>query len=123
MATNTQFDVLVPLQDELMATAKSKGWYSSEVYNIAGDIANMHAETSELWEAYRKDQLTKPCDKSEAMLSSLGESLTCAEEECADLVIKALCIAKALNVDIAKAVRVKNAYNKTRPFRHGGKKA
>lgn len=123
MVDKNHYEALTLLRDEFMATAKSKGWYSSPEYNIAGDVANMHSETSELWEAHRKDQLDKPCDKSEAMLSSLGESLTCAEEECADLIIKALCISKALNVDIVKAVRVKNDYNKTRPFRHGGKKA
>ncbi|HVI39524.1 MAG TPA: hypothetical protein VM577_02600 [Anaerovoracaceae bacterium] len=121
MVEKSDFDVLIVLRDEAMATAKSKGWYSSPEYKIGDDIAAMHAEVSELWEAHRKGELDSPCDKSEKMLSSVGESLTCAEEECADLIIKALCIASALKVDISKSVRIKNAFNKTRPFRHGKK--
>lgn len=121
MVDKSDYLVLTILRDEFMATAKSKGWYSSPEYKIGDDIAAMHAEVSELWEAHRNGALDLPCDKNEKMLSSLGEGLTCAEEECADLVIKALCIASALKIDISRAVRIKNEFNKTRPFRHGKK--
>lgn len=121
------FETLNVLRDEFMLTAKSKGFYCDpdQDYDLGDklgdDIASMHSEVSELWEAYRRDTLHKPCDKSEKMSSLFGETLTCAEEEVADLIIKALCIASALKIDAAKAVYIKNEFNKTRPFRHGKK--
>lgn len=115
------FQFLENLAEEFMNTAKSKGFYSSEEYNLDKDVAAMHAEVSELWEAYSRGKLDQPCDKSDQMLEKIGMSLTCSEEEAADLIIKSLCIAKALGIDIVKSVRAKNSFNKTRPFRHGKK--
>lgn len=115
------YQILNNLAEEFMSTAKSKGFYSGAEYNLSDDVASMHAEVSELYEAYKRGKMEQPCDKSADMLSKLGQTLTCQEEEAADLIIKALCIAKALNIDIVKSVRLKNAYNKTRPYRHGKK--
>lgn len=82
---------------------------------------NLVGETSELWEAFRKSTLDKPCDKTEGMEALTGETLTNMEEEVADIVIRALDLAAKFGVDISKAVRVKHAYNRSRGFRHGGK--
>ena len=49
--------------------------------------------------------------------------LTCAEEEIADELIRVLDKADAFNVDSARAVAVKHAFNTHRPVLHGGKKA
>lgn len=76
---------------------------------------NLVAEIAELWEAYRKGMLTKQCDKSVV--------LTCAEEELADIVIRAMDTATALGISLGRAIAVKTAYNKTRSYRHGNKKA
>lgn len=81
--------------------------------------ANMHSEASEMWEAYRKGELNKPCDKAERM----SEPLTCLEEELADIVIRALDTAETFGVDLERAMRVKHAFNGTRPPKHGGKLA
>jgi NTP pyrophosphatase (non-canonical NTP hydrolase) len=81
--------------------------------------ANMHSEASEMWEAYRKGQLNAPCDKADRMT----EPLTCLEEELADIVIRALDTAETFGVDLARAMRVKHAFNGTRPRKHGGKLA
>lgn len=51
------------------------------------------------------------------------DPLTCAEEELADVIIRALDTAGTLRIDIDRAVRIKHAYNETRPHRHGGKLA
>jgi hypothetical protein len=85
--------------------------------------ANMHGETSEFWEAYRDGTLNQPCDKAPKMEAMGLPALTCAEEEIADEIIRALDKAEAHNVDVAKAVAVKAAFNSGRPFLHGGKKA
>ncbi len=76
---------------------------------------NLVAEIAELWEAYRKGMLTKQCDKPIV--------LTCAEEELADVVIRAMDTATMLGISLGRAIAVKTAYNKTRSYRHGNKKA
>lgn len=45
-------------------------------------MANTHGELSELWEAHRKGQLHAPCDKT--------PTLSCLEEEMADIIIRTL---------------------------------
>jgi hypothetical protein len=85
--------------------------------------ANQHGEASEFWEAFRAGKLNEPCDKA-AKMEALGlPVLTCAEEEIADEIIRAMDKAEAHKADVAKAVYVKMAYNATRPHLHGGKKA
>lgn len=85
--------------------------------------ANQHGESSEFWEAFRKGKLNKPCDKAHQMESLGLPPLTCAEEEIADEIIRALDKADAFKVDVAKAVAGKHAFNRTREMLHGGKKA
>ena len=105
---------------------------SAEVYKIAADhgfhpdafteatdlgrlakfCANLHGEISELWEAARKGTLSKSCDKD-------GCPLTCAEEELADIIIRAMDTAIALDIDLGMAICTKSLYNKTRPHMHG----
>lgn len=106
------------LAARIHALAKAKGWHDPPPA-FASFCANLHGEVSEAWEAYRAGKLNAPCDKAERM----AEPLTCLEEELADVIIRALDTAAALGVDIDRAVRVKLAYNETRPHRHGGKLA
>lgn len=77
--------------------------------------SNLHGEVSELWEAYRKGELRKKCDKP--------IPLNCAAEELADIIIRAMDTAVTLGIDIGDAIAHKDHYNQTRPFKHGGKKA
>ena len=81
-----------------------------------GDFcANLHGEVSELWEAYRKGTLKKKCDKP--------IPLSCAAEELADIIIRLMDTAVTLGIDIGEAIKIKDEYNQTRPYKHGDKKA
>ena len=104
---------------EVFCIAKDLGFHKDDVIgviprNFGEWCANLHSEVSELWEAYRKRQLFEVCDKG---------GLTCAEEELADIVIRAMDTAVVLGVDLGEAIARKSEYNRTRPFRNGGKAA
>jgi NTP pyrophosphatase (non-canonical NTP hydrolase) len=73
-------------------------------YKIPGIIALIHSEASEALEAFRKN------DKANF------------EEEIADVIIRCLDCAGGLGIDIDAVVRAKLEKNKTRGYRHGGKK-
>jgi NTP pyrophosphatase (non-canonical NTP hydrolase) len=77
--------------------------------------ANLHGEISELFEAYRKGNLLKQCDKP--------INLSCAAEELADVCIRAMDTAQTLGIDLGQAIIVKDSYNQTRPYKHGNKLA
>lgn len=103
--------------------AVKSGFYSfeeDERHFLARFCSNLHAEVSELWEAFRNKQLREPCGK-EALVN--GRPLTCLEEEMADIIIRTLDACSHLGVDIDGAVAAKMEHNATRPFRHGGKAA
>lgn len=120
--TPEQSEALNALAKLVWFSAQDKGFKDQQV-PVSELCSNLHGEVSELWEAYRSQSLNKDCDKSEKMRAAGIESLTCAEEELADIVIRALDTAAELKVDIGRAVRLKHAFNRTRARRHGGKLA
>ena len=103
------------ISDAVYMNAKEKGFHpdQSQQIFIAEQINNLHSEVSELWDAHRAGNFFEPCDKD------IG--LNCADEEYADIVIRALDQCRALGIDIQRAIEVKHAYNLTRPFKHGKK--
>jgi NTP pyrophosphatase (non-canonical NTP hydrolase) len=113
------------LAAEVHALAKAKGWHTddgNEDAFVQRMCNNLHDEVSELHEAWRNNRLRENCDKTVDMRDSGIDSLTCLEEELADIIIRTLDDAGRLGVDIGRAVALKHAFNKTRPIRHGGKR-
>lgn len=74
-------------------------------------IALIHAELSEALEADREDLMDKHLPHRKGI-----------EVELADAIIRILDCAATEGMDIEGAVREKMAYNKTRPYKHGGRK-
>lgn len=100
---------------ESYKTAVDKGWWDKE--RSAGDIfANIHAEVSEAWECYRIgdtwDSIYFNEDKPEGIAAEL-----------ADVLIRIFDLCAAKNIPLEEAIRLKMAYNITRPYRHGNKLA
>lgn len=104
-------------QREAYTLAAEKGFHSGPP-DLPKFLMNLHGEISEAWEEYRKPDF----DPTRTYYSDGGkpEGLP---TELADLAIRILDTAEAFGIDLEGAMELKHEYNKTRPHRHGGKRA
>ena|SRR5688572_4472589 len=98
------------LAQEIHSTAVEKGWYEKE-RNDFEMLALVHSEVSEITEALRTGN----------QASEKIPNYSQAEEEAADVIIRLLDQGHKNDWNVGGAVLAKMAYNKTRPYRHGGK--
>ena len=108
MAFAIEFDAVA---QEVNHIAIEKGWWEGE-RNEGELIALMHSELSEALEAIRNGN--PPDDKI--------PEFTGVEAELADVIIRIMDMAAAKGYRVGEAVVAKINYNKTRPYKHGGKK-
>jgi NTP pyrophosphatase (non-canonical NTP hydrolase) len=118
MTSPTTFKSLTEMANEVFHWTREKGW-SNDGKTFGDEIALLHSEASEALEAWRewgfKDMTALPTEmipvpKPEGVGSEL-----------ADLLIRLLDTAVRHSVDLAAEYERKMEYNRTRPFRHGGK--
>ena len=112
------------IADAVHANAREKGFHDDGLTReqfVERHSNLIHNEVSELHEALRAGKLDSLCDKTEKMLALGLPALTCAEEEYADIVIRALDQCRRLGIDIQRAIEAKHAYNRTREYKHGKK--
>jgi NTP pyrophosphatase (non-canonical NTP hydrolase) len=105
------------MQEEVYRLNSSKGWFDDD--RTVGDmVALLHAEVSEILEAYRhwelKDATGLPVGSSMAKPEGVGS-------EMADCLIRLLDMAKRWDVDLIAEYDRKMRFNWTRPYRHGRK--
>lgn len=112
-------------QKEVHRIAVEHGWW--EIYeqpmleykprNVPEMLALIHSEVSEAMEEYRKNE-----DWS-SVKHAYGNKPEGFWIEMADVIIRVLDLAERYGVSMAEMVAIKNDYNETRPYRHGGKTA
>ena len=105
------------LAAEAHAIAVEKGWYERP-RDVPELIALCHSELSEALECWRhlQDEIDLETPKTfDSEPKPVGFPI-----ELADAIIRIVDMAAHLGVDLDAAVKVKMAYNRTRPHRHGG---
>ncbi len=104
-------DILGICQREVFQTATDKGWHEAP-NPFPQALCLIHSEVSEALEAFRHDN---PPDDKIPEYSGM-------EAELADVIIRVLDTAAEHNLNVAEAVVAKMIYNRTREYKHGGKK-
>jgi NTP pyrophosphatase (non-canonical NTP hydrolase) len=104
------------LQIESHATARANGFYDSPP-TIQDRLVLIHSEVSEALEEWRNPEhgLTE--------IYYGGEKPEGFGIELADILIRVADCAEYLRIDLEECLREKLAYNKTRSYRHGNKRA
>lgn len=101
--------------DEIHQNAVDHGWWENGSRNIPELLMLVVSEVSEALEAFRRDEMETyytPEGKPEGFWTELS-----------DAVIRIMDLAGAYNVDLEHIIALKHEYNKTRSYRHGGKRA
>ena len=103
------------LQKMVYETNKANGWHDNEVEKTDSEyLLNINCEVAEAWESQRNKEpeiWTRENGKPEGMWAELG-----------DVIMRIVDYAEEKDIDLEYLIIRKNEYNKSRGYRHGGKR-
>lgn len=124
------------LAKDIHANAQEHGWWE-DPRTFGEIIALCHSELSEALEEYRDNKpnvyfVIKTQQADGSIIPEIrtdygdgnyqGEKPEGIATELADCIIRILDYCAYAGIDIDEAIRIKHEFNKTRPYKHGGKK-
>jgi NTP pyrophosphatase (non-canonical NTP hydrolase) len=108
------------LAKEVHQNAVEHGWWEEE--RSFGDIISLcHSELSEALEEYRNKKEFFYYHYPQGYFNAESREPEGIAVELADCIIRILDYCSKENIDIDKIVHIKHEFNKTRPYKHGGK--
>ncbi len=121
--TTTEPKSLAEMTAEVVANNKAKGWHDSPP-SLPECMMMLVTEAAEAVEAWRRWGTE---DRTDALADSYGDELFNRKpeglgSELADIFIRLLDDCYLFGVDLEAEFDRKMAYNRSRPFRHGGKR-
>lgn len=121
-----QQGILRGMDERVYQVNVANGWFDED-RTVGDDVALLHSEVSEMFEAWREHGLadaTKPLRNS--YTGEIDPSKLPKPEgfgsEAADILIRLLDTCHRRGVDLSAEFNRKVAYNATRGYKHGGKK-
>lgn len=108
---------LPEMQRDCWKVSEEHGWHEDNGdHTMVEKLCLIHSEISEALEEWRDGR-----GADETYFH--GTKPEGVPIELADAVIRILDLAQIYNIDLTAAIDLKQAYNRTREFRHGGKRA
>ncbi len=101
---------------EVHENAVAHGWYDGGEKNFGELLMLITTEAAEVMEEYRKGKGFK-----ETYTDEKGK-MCGIPSELADIVIRVMDLCGYYGIDLEQAIKEKHEYNKSRPYKHGGKK-
>ena len=114
-AANDNRAITIEVARQIHENAVDHGWWDEE-RGFPEVLALIHSEVSEALEEYRNGRLP-----TEVYTGNNGKPEG-IPIELADVIIRVLDYCGYAGIDIDAAISQKHEYNRTRPYRHGGKK-
>lgn len=103
-------------QDDVYEVNRANGWFDED-RTFGDDVALLHTEVSEMFDAYRDHGYTDAtADPNDPLSKPEGVG-----SEAADIFIRLLDTCERRHIDLAFEFERKLAFNKTRGYKHGGK--
>jgi len=112
-----KFHAIDEMTAEVREVNVEKGW-RDEGKSFGECIALLHSELSEALEAYRDHRLA---DATEVVYGSRLPKPEGVGSELADVLIRLLDLCDVFGIDLEAEFHRKVAFNRTRPFQHGGR--
>lgn len=126
-----QVQTLEQMQEEVFRINDANGWFEAE-RSVGEDVALLHSEVSEMFEAYRDHGLEDATatagmtpEQVEQFMATYDKPMVKPEgfgSECADVLIRLLDTCRRTGINLREEYQRKSAFNKTRSYKHGGKR-